>query len=180
MSTDKSHSEELAVYWAQHQPVVARYISSLISNFQDVDDILQNVAMVTVRKFDEYDREKPFAFWAIGIARNMVLKYYSEKKHRGHLILDHRAVEAISDIYEREFDRISHHHDIAQSALERCMQQLKGRGKKVLEMYYLRELSPVRIAQQLGITRNNVFVSLHRVRVALRECVHNQLQQGRS
>ena len=180
MSIGESHSEELAVYWAQHQPVVAGYISSLISNFQDADDVLQNVAVVTVKKFDEYDREKPFAAWVIGIARNMILKYYSEKKNKGRLVLDHRAVEAISDIYEREFDRISRHHDITQGALERCMRQLKGRWKKVLEMYYLRELSPVRIAQQLGITRNNVFVSLHRVRQALRECVHDQLQQDRS
>ncbi len=179
MSNDKSHSEELAVYWAQHQPVVAGYISSLISNFQDADDVLQNVAVVTVKKFDEYDREKPFASWVIGIARNMVHRYYAEKKNQGRVILDCRAVEALSDVYEREFDKISHHHDIAQGALERCMQQLKGRWKKVLEMYYLRELSPIRIAQQLGITRNNVFVSLHRIRMALRECVHNQLQQDR-
>lgn len=180
MSIDKSHSEELAVYWAQHQPVVARYISSLISNFQDVDDILQDVAVVTVKKFEEYDHEKPFASWAIGIARNMVLKYYSEKRQQGHLVLDQRAVEAISDVYEREFDRVSRHHDIAQNALDGCMQQLKGRWKKVLEMYYLRELSPARISQQLGITRNNVFVSLHRVRGALRECVRNKMQQDRS
>lgn len=177
MSIDQSHSEELAVYWAQHQPVVAGYISSLIPSFQDADDVLQNVAVMTVKKFDEYDRERPFAAWVIGIARNMVRRYYSEKKAKGHLVLDHRAVEALSDLYEQEYFRIARRHDIRQNALERCMRQLKGQWKRVLEMYYLRELSPGRIAQQLGITPNNVFVSLHRVRIALRECVRNQLRQ---
>jgi len=180
MSIGNPHSEELAVYWAQHQPVVAGYIGSLIPDFQDADDVLQNVAVMTVKKFDEYDRERPFAAWVIGIARIMVRKYYSEKKNKGHLILDHRAVEALSDVYEQEYFRIARRHDIRQSALERCMRQLKGRWKRVLEMYYLRELSPGRIAQQLGITPNNVFVSLHRVRLALRECVQHQLQQDRT
>jgi RNA polymerase sigma-70 factor (ECF subfamily) len=176
MVIEKSDSEELAVYWAQHQPAIAGYISSLISNFQDADDVLQNVAMVTVKKFDEYDREKPFVSWAIGIAKNMVLKYYSEKK-KSHLTLDYRALQAVSKIYESEFKTISRQNDVAKNALERCLRQLKGRWKKILEMYYLRELSPIRISQQLGITKNNVFVSLHRVRMALRDCVNDQLQK---
>lgn len=176
MTHEKTNSEELAVYWAQHQPVIAGYISSLISNFQDADDVLQNVAVVTVKKFDEYDRDRPFVSWAIGIARNMVMKYYTEKKKK-HLILDQQAIQAISEIYEHEFKTFSYHNEAAKNALDRCMNQLRGRWRKVLEMYYLRELSPVRIAQQLGITKNNVFVSLHRVRMALRECVHEQLQK---
>lgn len=175
MGVEHSDSEKLAVYWAQHQPVIAGYISSLISNFQDADDVLQNVAMVTVKKFDEYDREKPFVSWAIGIAKNMILRYYAEKKSR--LMLDHRAIQAVSRIYEAEFKTISRQNEIAKSALERCLQQVKGRWKKILEMYYLRELSPVRISQQLGITPNNVFVSLHRIRTALRKCVNGQLQK---
>ena len=179
MGNENTQSEELAVYWAQHQPVIAGYINSLITNFQDADDVLQNVAMVTVKKFDEYDRDKPFVAWAIGIARNMVMKYYSEKKKK-HLILDQKAIQAVSEIYEREFRAFSHHNEAAQTALDRCMRQLKGRWKKILEMYYLRELSPIRISQQLGITRNNVFVSLHRVRMALRDCVHEQLQNGQA
>lgn len=178
MGIENSDSEELAVYWAQHQPVIAGYISSLISNFQDADDVLQNVAMVTVKKFDEYDREKPFVSWVIGIAKNMVLRYYAEKK-KSRLILDHRAIQAVSKIYEAEFKAISRQNEIAKNALERCLQQVKGRWKKILEMYYLRELSPVRISQQMGITNNNVFVSLHRIRTALRKCVNDQLQKER-
>lgn len=176
MVTEKTGSEELAVYWAQHQPVISGYIGSLISNFQDADDVLQNVAVVTVKKFDEYDRNKPFVSWAIGIARNMVLKYYSEQK-KSRVVLDHQAIQAVSQVYEKEFGSFSRQNEIAKNALERCMAQLKGRWKKILEMYYLREFSPARISQQLGITKNNVFVLLHRVRLALRNCVQDQLQK---
>lgn len=176
MGIEKSDSDQLAVYWAQHQPVIAGYISSLVSNFQDADDILQNVAMVTVKNFDEFDRGRSFVAWAIGIARNLVLKYYAEKK-KNHLILDHQAIEAISRTYENEFKTICQQNDTMKMAMDRCLKQVKGRWRKVLEMYYLRELSAMRIAQQLGMTKSNVCVSLHRVRIALRECVQNQLQQ---
>lgn len=176
MGIEKSDSDQLAVYWAQHQPVIAGYISSLVSNFQDADDILQNVAMVTVKNFDEFDPNRSFVAWAIGIARNLVLKYYTEKK-KNHLILDHQAIEAISRTYENEFKTICQQNDTMKAMMDRCLKQVKGRWRKVLEMYYLRELSAMRIAQQLGMTKSNVCVSLHRVRIALRECVQNQLQQ---
>lgn len=176
MGVERSNSDQLAVYWAQHQPVIAGYINSLVSNFQDADDILQNVAVVTVKNFAQYDPEKSFAAWAIGIARNLVLKYYAEKK-KDRQVLHQQAILAISQAYENDFKTICGRNESMKTALDRCLKQVKGRWRKVLEMYYLRELSAMRIAQQLGITKSNVCVSLHRVRLALRECVENQLQQ---
>ena len=39
------------------------------------------------------------------------------------------------------------------------------------------EFSPIRIAQQLGMTRNNVFVSLHRARLSLKKCVEREIHE---
>ena len=47
-------------------------------------------------------------------------------------------------------------------------------------MHYMDELSPARIAQQLSMTPNNVFVSFHRVRLALKKCVERELQEVNS
>lgn len=176
MESDKIKSEELAVFWAQHQPAIAGFICSLVPNFQDADDILQNVAVVTVEKFDEYDHSKPFVGWAIGIARNLILKYYSEKK-KDRITLDSDAIESISRIYEAEMHTFSSHKTMIESAMERCLEQLKGRWRILVEMYYLRELSTARIAQQLGMTPSNVLTSLHRVRAALRDCVADRLKR---
>jgi DNA-directed RNA polymerase specialized sigma24 family protein len=54
--------------------------------------------------------------------------------------------------------------------------QLQNKWKKIVEMHYLYEHSPARIAQQLSMTRNNVFVSLHRIRLSLKKCVQRTLQ----
>jgi len=177
MDNEKPKSEELAVFWAQTQPAIAGFIYSLVSNFQDADDILQNVAVITVEKFSEFDRSKSFIAWANGIAKYLILKYYSQRR-KTQIALDEQAIQAIAEVYEKEFSRIEHQKEQQRTALQKCLGLLKGKWKTILEMHYLRELSTSRIAQQLGMTQSNVFVSLHRARVSLRDCVNKQLQGG--
>ena len=65
-------NEQLTVQWAQSQPLIAAFISSLVPDFHDADDILQNVAVVTVRKYEQFDPNRSFVAWAIGIAKNEI------------------------------------------------------------------------------------------------------------
>ena len=62
-------NEQITVQWAQSQPLIAAFISSLVPDFHDADDILQNVAVVTVRKYEQFDPNRSFVAWAIGIAK---------------------------------------------------------------------------------------------------------------
>lgn len=57
---DKHISEEIAVLWTGAQPAVAAFVSSIIPNFQDADDILQNVAVAVIKNYDKYDKDRPF------------------------------------------------------------------------------------------------------------------------
>ncbi len=173
MEEPRTRSEELAAHWAKSQPRIAVFVGSIVTNVHDADDILQNVALVTARKFDQYDKNRSFVAWAIGIARNEILKYYDDRRAT---ILDAGAIDQIAGICECE----SGYGDVTADrmrALRSCMEKLKDRWRTVLEMHYLRELSPARIAQQLDMSQANVFVILHRVRVALRQCVEQRLRQ---
>jgi DNA-directed RNA polymerase specialized sigma24 family protein len=77
--------EQITVQWAQSQPLIAAFISSLVPDFHDADDILQNVAIVTVRKYEQFDPNCSFVAWAIGIAKNEILKHQSKQGNRGLL-----------------------------------------------------------------------------------------------
>ena len=175
---EKADNKELAVYWAQSQPTIAAFIHSLVPNFQDADDILQNVAVVTVEKIDQFDRNRSFSAWAIGIARNLILKHYTQKGKK-QAILDIEVVKKVAQVYEYEARSIHDQKESMEKALKKCLMQLKGKWKKIVDMHYTDELSPARIAQQLSMTRNNVFVSLHRIRLALKNCVKHKLQEVR-
>lgn len=176
MTEEMSQSEELAVFWTQSQRSVSAYIASLVPNFQDADDILQNVAVITVKKFDQFEKKGSFVSWVVGIARNEIFKYYTEKK-KNQAVPDMEAIKQIAGIYEAEILANDHYEREMKAALASCIERLRGKWKRILEMYYLREQSSARIAQQLAMTRSNVFVSLHRIRVALKDCVTKEISR---
>ncbi|ARN56528.1 RNA polymerase sigma-D factor [Sedimentisphaera salicampi] len=158
--------EELTVLWTRAQSVVAGFISTLVPDFQDADDILQNVAVILVSKFDEYDRNRSFTSWAVGIARNEVLRYYERGKGR-EKCLSQDAIEQLEKVYCQENENLTS----LKTELNRCISKLRGKWKLVVELHYYSGLAPGRIAQKLGMTTNNIYVLMHRIRLALKDCV---------
>lgn len=172
----EAKNKELAVFWAQSQPTIAAFIHSLVPNFQDADDILQNVAVITVEKFEKFDKNRSFSAWCTGIAKNLILRYYS-KKGGNQPILSIEAVKNVAQVYEQDPQSIHDQIESLKKALKNCLMRLKGKAKKIVEMHYMDELSPARIAQLLSLTPNNVSVLLHRVRLSLKSCVARELAE---
>jgi len=166
----KKSMQELAVYWTKAQPVVAAFISSVVPSFQDVDEILQRVAVVLVTKFEQYNINKSFTAWAIGIAKYEILNYRRQRACDRH-IFDAEAIERLAVAYETK----SLHLDALREALVHCLKKVSGRSRQALQMRYIRGLRPARIADQLGMTANAVFVLLHRIRLSLKKCIEHRL-----
>ena len=167
--------QDLTVRWTQAQPTVAAFISATIPNFHDSEDVLQRVAATIVTKFGDYDADKPFVAWALGVARVEVLRFRSQRGKQ-RLVFDDEVISHIADAYERVIPQV----DKMREALHHCMAQLRGRAKQLLEMRYFHELQPARIATRLGMTSNAVFVALHRVRTSLRRCMGDRLKSEES
>jgi len=141
---DKLNSEDvlrLTALWTRAQPVVAGFVSSVVPNFHDAADILQNVAMVLVVKFDEYDEERSFTQWALGITRNKVLAYY-HKQSREKQILDDYLIERIANAYEE----MGPHLGLIHEALRRCMRKMKDRDRRLLRCGTSISESPPRLS----------------------------------
>ena len=91
---------DLAMFWVNSQPVVSAYISANVVDTHHVEDILQEVAQVCAEKFDEYDRERSFISWAMGIARNRILKYYRTRS-RDRIVLSEAVLERLEGALEK-------------------------------------------------------------------------------
>ena len=164
------HTEELAVRWTKAQPMVAAFISSLVPDFHQAEDVLHQVAVVLVRKFAEYDREQPFEAWAIGMARLEVLKLRRQFSHEKQTF-DDTVVELVSE----EFIALREEVDDRRQALAECLKQLKGRFVEALQLRYFDELEPAIMAERLAIPSGAVRALLHRARQALRRCIDLRL-----
>jgi len=162
--------QRLAALWTRAQPIVAGFVSSVVPNFHDAGDIVQAVALVLVVKFHEYDSERSFTQWALGIARNKVLAYY-RKQSREKRILDDYLIEKI----ESSYVEMEPHLGVIHRALRHCMKKVKERDRQLLEMWYVDQRDPAEIGCLMGIAKSTIYVILHRVRRALKLCVRRRL-----
>jgi RNA polymerase sigma-70 factor, ECF subfamily len=167
---DLNHSEQCAALWTAAQPTVTAFVRTLMPDFQQAEEVLQRVAVMLVRKFSEYDPQRPFAAWAIGFAKNEVLYYRRQRAHDKHLFND-ELVEKIAVTYEQLVEEVDPIHE----ALGQCVEELQGRSRRVIELRYSRGLNSGEIAGKMKLSSGAVRVLLHRVRGALRECIERRV-----
>jgi RNA polymerase sigma-70 factor, ECF subfamily len=164
-----NRSEQLAVLWTKAQPFVAAYITSLVSDFHRAEDVLQQVAVILVRKFDQYDPAQPFLPWALGIARRELLKQQRQLARDRHVFSPDFA-EQLGTVYEKmagEFDGY-------RQTLAECLKELDGRTRRALDLRYADDLRPAAVAERMQLTAGAARVLLHRARVTLRECIQRR------
>jgi len=161
---------DLSVLWTKSHAVVSSYIRSTIIDFHKAEDVLQETAATVAEKFDEYDSSRPFLPWALGVARFKVLEAL-RKSSRDRLVFDEHLVTQLSMTYAELQSSANDMH----LALERCVESVQGRSRKLLELRYVREKTADAIAAATGMTAGAVSVALHRVRIALHDCIQRQL-----
>src|SRR4051794_12552203 len=92
-------SEQLARLWTESQPVVAAFILSVIPDFHQAEDVLQQVAVVLVREFDRFDPSRPFLPWALGIARNLAMKSRRDVAIQSKYLLSETVLDQIQSAF---------------------------------------------------------------------------------
>lgn len=163
-------NEQLAVYWTRAQPTVAAFITSMVVDFNDAEDVLQQTAVALVRKFEDYDPQRPFVAWAIGMARNEVLKHRRSRAMQRELLSDD-LLGQLAATHEEMADEL----DAMRRVLGKCLEAVDGQPRQALDLRYEEDLKPAAIADRLGLAAGTVRVMLHRVRAALRECIERRL-----
>ncbi|HMP05248.1 MAG TPA: sigma-70 family RNA polymerase sigma factor [Lacipirellulaceae bacterium] len=163
---------ELAGLWVQSQSVIAAYVSANVYDAHHVEDLVQEVARVCAEKFDEYDRQRAFTSWALGIARHRLLKYYRSRR-RDRLVLSEPALAQLEAALERVHPEV----EARREALRHCLAKIDGRRREVLDMRYRDNAKVVDLAEHFGMSASAVSVMLHRVRAVLFACVERWMSQ---
>jgi len=113
--------EQFTRLWTEAQPKLAAYLNALVPDFQEAEDLLQEVAVVLLRKFPECDPQRPFIGWAIGIAKREVLMA-RRRYARNFLCYQTELLERISEAYEELAPEL----DDRSRALRDCLPLIKG------------------------------------------------------
>jgi RNA polymerase sigma-70 factor (ECF subfamily) len=161
---------ELAGLWVRSQSVISAYIAANVGDSHHVDDLVQEVAQVCAENFDAYDRGRSFVSWAMGIARNRILKYYRSRS-RDRLVMGEAALLRL----ESALEAIEPESESRRDALRICLERVAGRRREVLELRYRENAKVVEIAERCHMSASSVSVMLHRVRTDLMRCIRQKL-----
>jgi RNA polymerase sigma-70 factor (ECF subfamily) len=166
--------EAFTCLWTDAQPSVSRYVRSVVRNSTETKDILQLAAVVMLRKFPEYDSNRPFLPWALGVAKFQILS------HQRDLARD--LVHFDSDLleeYTRTWSATAPELSAEASAMRDCVKKVSGRSREVVRLRYYEDLKSNEIAGRVNLTAANVRVILQRVRAQLKECIQRTMRSER-
>lgn len=166
-SAPKESSQALvAKFFATSQPQLRAFIRALIFNPSDVDDILQDVAVVAIEKAERFDPKRGDASaWVMGIARNRVLKYLA-KSQRQKLRFSPELVEVIADAAINEPDSSD-----TLDALKDCLGTLERSKRELLVRRHTPGMTATKLASEIGYTDSRMSRMLNSLYGLLMKCV---------
>ena len=157
--------------WTDAQPAVVHYLHAMVRDPVAAKDLVQETALVLFRRFGEYDGQRPFLAWALGVAKLKVLGLQRDEA-RSFVTFDTELFEQFTDVWADLAPKASERS----AALEVCLERLPARPRQMVRLRYFDEMNSEEIAQRLGAKSAAVRVALQRIREQLRVCIEQQMR----
>jgi len=147
----------------RHQHTVYGIVSRMISNQDDVDDLVQDIFVQAYRSIGGFRGQSSFSTWLHSIAVNTTIKYLRKMKTRQAVSIDdpnarmEDALVADSDLSPSVAAEESEKQEAVRSAVEK----LPEKHRAVVVLHYFEEYSCEEIAKILNCSVGTVWSRLH-------------------
>jgi RNA polymerase sigma-70 factor, ECF subfamily len=168
---DKQRNSEFVRLLKQHDRRVAAYIFSLVPDWNDAEDLVQETCVRLWEQFDEYRPDEDFGAWACTIARYQVMTYRKQARRE--------KLQFRSELVDVLATQVDADHDLAERrlrALVDCVRNFGGAAQNLLSLCYAKGKKIKDVALQIGRSVNGTYLMLSRVRRELYDCVENTLK----
>jgi RNA polymerase sigma-70 factor, ECF subfamily len=164
-------SEQFVRLLKKHERRLNAYVFSLVHNWVDTEDILQDVAVDLWRRFGDYDPSGDFGAWACTVAYYQVLTY-RKRKTRQRLHLSEESDRLLSV----EIAAVASETSGYQDTLAGCLEKLSESERSFLRAYY--SGTPIAVLeQQLVRKAASLYKDLSNLRRGLRACVERTVHE---
>lgn len=150
------------------------YVLSMVPSPTDADDIVQNTVATMLSEFDGFKPGTDFVAWALTVARYQILTYYKQKKTTQRRFSE-IALEAIQDVSES----ISKQEDRRREALDKCLEKLKEKERKILYFRYEMGATLRTVAERMDLNINTLYSVLSRIHISLLTCIDKNISSQR-
>lgn len=158
----------------EHEESLRGFVRSLSAGREEAREVMQEVAAVLWRKFEELATAEDFRRWAFGIARFEALAAMRDRARDRHTFSDELLMQ-LADEAEQSADEL----DAEREALQRCLEKLPGPQRALVAAAYECGARIDEIAARLGRTAMSLYKKLHRIRMALADCARRELSRER-
>ena len=167
---------EFVQLMTRHQRPLYGFILSLLPDYVEAEDILQETNLVLMRKSGDFTMGTSFIAWACSVARFEVLGHLRKRRRDRHVFADDELFAQMAEtVAEQVVDC-----DDKRSALHGCLQRLNERHQELLKSFYGDDKSIDQIAAESGRSSGGLRVTLHRVRLTLLDCIQRSLAGARA
>lgn len=169
MPSEVNTTEFLRLF-SVHQPQILAWIYSMLPDWNDAQDVLQETSIVLWKAFPEYQPNTNFQAWACKVAFHQILAFRKKQK-RTPLPMGDQFLEAVAS----EVESLGHSLQDQLQALAGCIEKLRPRDADLLKRCYAPGANTKQVAADLQSPAGTVYKSLSRIRRRLYACIKRTL-----
>lgn len=167
--TNEGKSAKFMGLLVPNQRNIHAFISYMVPNRSDSEDILQDTLSEMWNKFDDYEEGTNFIAWGVAIARFKIMSH-QKRYHKSKLRFDSHTLELLQTEAESEMKRNDLETQI--DILRNCVKKLSEKEKNYLNLRYRERLTFQGIAERFGISMQGAYKAVALIHARLLKCVH--------
>ncbi|MBN2064490.1 MAG: sigma-70 family RNA polymerase sigma factor [Sedimentisphaerales bacterium] len=152
---------------------ISSYISCLVPNHNDSEDIMQETTSLMWEKFNTYQPGTDFLAWSLAIARYKVLSYRRDKA-RSRLQFDENVMDLIDNVSKNK--QYNEQSTAKISFLKECIRKLTKSEYLLISLKYSQNYTNKKLAGRTGVSVNTISRHLARIYHNLSVCVNYKMR----
>jgi RNA polymerase sigma-70 factor, ECF subfamily len=158
----------------EHYRQLFGYVYTLVRNYTDAEDVVQQTSLVLWKKFDEYQPNRNFFTWACGAARREALMFLRHRRrYRTHFseAFQLKLAATMAGIRPQVLNARA-------QALDDCVRSLPENQRELMLQCFGGIKSVAIVAQENGRSTHSIYSSLRNIRKKLIECIDRSVSGG--
>ena len=150
------------------------YVLTLVPNWADAEDVVQQTKLRLWEQFEQYDDAKDFGAWACTVAYWEVLTFRT-RTTRSHLLFSQAALDRVS----KEASNVVANSDSRMHLLRQCIEKLTQWQRELLLRCCVASESVRDVAVELDRKVDSTRKAILRIRRELYRCVEDARMEGK-
>lgn len=152
----------------QHR--IYAFILTLVPNWFDAEDLMQETVEVMWRKYQDSDQINNFCAWGKGMARNKIMNFYA-KKRRERVLFDDSLLKEVIVLEEKT----SRQEELRVQALQKCLHRLHSNDLHLIQILYGHDITIKKLAEEIKRPVQGLYKTIARIHNNLLQCVRRSL-----